>query len=71
MTSHGMNNVLNEHLNFSQQDTYAIPSRDKSVKKIWWEKSHLTYFWWAIFQTGEIFFLPPGKILVDDLMAII
>ena len=61
-----MNYVLNEHLNFSQHDTYAIPSRDKSGKKIGGKKSHLTYFWWAIFQTGEIFFLPSAKILVGD-----
>ena len=41
------------------------------VKKFGGKKSHLTYFWWAIFQTGQIFFLPSGKILVGDLMAII
>ena len=26
MTPHGLNYVFNEHLNFSQHDTYAIPS---------------------------------------------
>ena len=42
--------------------------RDKSgKKKLVGKKSHLTYFWWAIFQTGGIFFLPPGKILVGNL----
>ena len=24
--------------------------RDKSGKKFWWKKSHLTYFWWVIFD---------------------
>ena len=59
--------VLNSnHLGKMDPRGYQIPGINL-VKKFGRQKTHLTYFLWALFQTGGIFFLLPGKILVGDL----